>query len=64
MGGTNGIKNIKNIFNTKTLTNFEEIAAKGGIANATFGKNRNTIAGWKVVREGGSEKAMKVYKSL
>ncbi|CAI9430329.1 hypothetical protein MSHRCOH1_09015 [Candidatus Ornithobacterium hominis] len=64
LGGTNGIKNIKNIFNTKTLTNFEEIAAKGGIANATFGKNRNTIAGWKVVREGGSEKAMKVYKSL
>ena len=64
LGGANGIKNIRTIFNTKNLTNFEKISTAGGIANATFGKNRNTIAGWKVVREGGSEKAMKVYKSL
>ena len=64
LGGTNGIKNIKNIFNTKTLTNFEEIATKGGVANATFGKNRGVVSGWKVVREGGSKEANNVYNKL
>ena len=48
MGGTNGIKNIKNIFNTKTLTNFEEIAQgaiTGGVAGFTGGASLAVTAG-------------------
>lgn len=57
LGGTNGIKNIKNIFSTNNLTNFEKISTLGGEAT-------KVKSGWKVLREGGSSEAMKVYKEL
>ena len=59
LGNGNSVKNLSAISKAKNIspTNFEKIAQGAGSAI-------KTKAGWKVVKEGGNEAAMKVYKNL
>lgn len=58
LGGANSYKSIKSLLNVKwEITPFEKIALAGG-------NGEKAKAGLKVVREGGSIKAMEVYNYL